>query len=64
MITVEGVVRPRPVDAINKKMKTGFIEVSCFILSKNLGWFHFGFCYFQKCNHMHNFFINLKLLCA
>lgn len=28
VIAVEGVVRPRPVDAINKKLKTGFIEVS------------------------------------
>lgn len=28
VITVEGVVRPRPVESINKKMKTGFIEVA------------------------------------
>lgn len=28
VITVEGVVRPRPIESINKKMKTGFIEVA------------------------------------
>ncbi|KAH6767041.1 tRNA synthetase class II K and family protein [Perilla frutescens var. hirtella] len=28
VVAVEGVVRPRPIESINKKMKTGFIEVA------------------------------------
>ncbi|XP_028063025.1 aspartate--tRNA ligase, chloroplastic/mitochondrial-like isoform X1 [Camellia sinensis] len=35
VITVEGVVRPRPSESVNKKMKTGMIEVRQFCFVKN-----------------------------
>ncbi|THG13119.1 hypothetical protein TEA_028321 [Camellia sinensis var. sinensis] len=35
VITVEGVVRPRPSESVNKKMKTGMIEIETPILSRS-----------------------------
>lgn len=31
VVAVEGVVRRRPIESINRKMKTGFVEVNAFI---------------------------------
>ena len=42
MISVEGVVRERPSESINKKMKTGYIEVELLLLLCKIGlkfWF-------------------------
>lgn len=40
VIAVEGVVRSRPSDSVNKKMKTGFIEVAFYhVEEKNVACF-------------------------
>lgn len=40
VIAVEGVVRSRPSDSVNKKMKTGFIEVTFYhVEEKNVACF-------------------------
>jgi aspartyl-tRNA synthetase len=35
VVAIEGVVRPRPDESINKKMKTGFIEVNISLIKAN-----------------------------
>lgn len=50
VIAVEGVVRSRPSDSVNKKMKTGFIEVT------------FLSCRRKKCCLFHMFIMETKTI--
>jgi hypothetical protein len=47
VVAVEGVIQPRPVDAINADMKTGAIEVILGLIDNKLG--DFSWLEFDKC---------------